>query len=295
MLGVGFNWAQLDVGYRDHWLSPMTDSSTLHQHRGAHDAVGDAVELRTADSARLPVRVLPGPDAADRQGQFVGRQHLLQRRREPRQSAVCSARNCRSSLSPAGRSASTGCCSTAAAAGCPNRRTFCCGISSSRAGSSQTQGNQQASYVSRFIFPGKTPFAVYAQYAGEDNSDGGSYLLGQCGALRRHRLSANLAPLRPDLRDLRVAEHLVRAQHLSGRHDRRRHRAGQLGRATAHLRRRRGRAQPDAAHRLGAAVRRLPAGARAHGGQPELLRRGRAQTIPASPRHTPIIIIASCR
>ena len=42
----------------------------------------------------------------------------------------------------------------------------------------QTQGNQQASYVSRFIFPGKTPFAVYFQYAGEDNSDGGSYLLG---------------------------------------------------------------------------------------------------------------------
>jgi hypothetical protein len=45
-------------------------------------------------------------------------------------------------------------------------------------GLSQNQGNQQASYLSRFIFPGKTPFAVYAQYAGEDNSDGGSYLLG---------------------------------------------------------------------------------------------------------------------
>jgi hypothetical protein len=28
------------------------------------------------------------------------------------------------------------------------------------------------------IFPGKTPFAVYFEYAGEDNSDGGSYLLG---------------------------------------------------------------------------------------------------------------------
>ncbi len=45
-------------------------------------------------------------------------------------------------------------------------------------GLSQTQGNQQASYVSRFLFPGRTPFAVYFQYAGEDNSDGGSYLLG---------------------------------------------------------------------------------------------------------------------
>jgi hypothetical protein len=29
MLSLGFNWAQLDLGYRPHWLSPLTDSSTL--------------------------------------------------------------------------------------------------------------------------------------------------------------------------------------------------------------------------------------------------------------------------
>src|SRR5271169_242234 len=29
MLSAGFSWAQLDLGYRTHWLSPMTDSSTL--------------------------------------------------------------------------------------------------------------------------------------------------------------------------------------------------------------------------------------------------------------------------
>ena len=45
-------------------------------------------------------------------------------------------------------------------------------------GLSQTQGNQQASYISRFIVPTKIPFSVYFQYAGEDNSNGGSYLLG---------------------------------------------------------------------------------------------------------------------
>src|SRR3974390_1449102 len=27
MLSLGTHWAQLDVGYRDHWLSPLTDSS----------------------------------------------------------------------------------------------------------------------------------------------------------------------------------------------------------------------------------------------------------------------------
>lgn len=28
-LSLGFDWAQLDVGFRDHWLSPLTDSSSL--------------------------------------------------------------------------------------------------------------------------------------------------------------------------------------------------------------------------------------------------------------------------
>ncbi|MDE2338751.1 MAG: hypothetical protein KGL14_05645, partial [Gammaproteobacteria bacterium] len=29
MLSLGFDWAQLDIGYRDHWWSPLTDSSML--------------------------------------------------------------------------------------------------------------------------------------------------------------------------------------------------------------------------------------------------------------------------
>ncbi|MGH8276959.1 MAG: hypothetical protein ACRETH_09720, partial [Steroidobacteraceae bacterium] len=29
MLSAGFSWAQLDVGYRDHWLSPMTDTGSM--------------------------------------------------------------------------------------------------------------------------------------------------------------------------------------------------------------------------------------------------------------------------
>jgi hypothetical protein len=62
--------------------------------------------------------------------------------------------------------------------GLPNSASFLLRDFFRPSGLSQTQGNQQASYVSRFIFPGKTPFAVYFQYAGEDNSNGGSYLLG---------------------------------------------------------------------------------------------------------------------
>src|ERR1700736_1285563 len=31
MLSLGFNWAQIDIGYRDHWWSPATDSSMLQR------------------------------------------------------------------------------------------------------------------------------------------------------------------------------------------------------------------------------------------------------------------------
>jgi len=67
----------------------------------------------------------------------------------------------------------------AAAAVCRIARDFCWRDFFKPSGlSPESGGNQQASYVSRFIFPGKTPFAVYFQYAGEDTSNGGSYLLG---------------------------------------------------------------------------------------------------------------------
>ncbi|WP_410963412.1 hypothetical protein, partial [Salmonella sp. SAL4455] len=39
-------------------------------------------------------------------------------------------------------------------------------------------GNQVAAWTSRFIFPGPTPFAVYFEYAGEDNSYEGNFRLG---------------------------------------------------------------------------------------------------------------------
>ena len=28
-MSLGVDWAQIDIGYRDHWLSPMTDTSML--------------------------------------------------------------------------------------------------------------------------------------------------------------------------------------------------------------------------------------------------------------------------
>ncbi len=39
MLSVGFDYAQLDVGFRDHWLSPFTTQRDGHQHAGTDAAV----------------------------------------------------------------------------------------------------------------------------------------------------------------------------------------------------------------------------------------------------------------
>ncbi len=42
----------------------------------------------------------------------------------------------------------------------------------------QKATNQEASVTSSLLFPGRVPFAVYAEYAGEDTSHGRNYLLG---------------------------------------------------------------------------------------------------------------------
>jgi hypothetical protein len=180
MLSIGFNWAQLDIGYRDHWLSPMTDSS----------------QLLSTEAPTLPSITLSNWEPLTRFGlqyEFIfthlsqvgsdsgnsltgnnivyngvgsrGDPHLfsMQLSAEPFPGwSVGFNRN----LEYGGGS------------GLPSSGRFLLRDFFKPSGLSQDQGNQQASYVSRFIFPGKTPFAVYFQYAGEDNSDGGSYLLG---------------------------------------------------------------------------------------------------------------------
>ena len=42
----------------------------------------------------------------------------------------------------------------------------------------QKATNQEASITSSLLFPGRVPFAVYAEYAGEDTSHGSNFLLG---------------------------------------------------------------------------------------------------------------------
>jgi len=181
MVSIGTSWAQLDAGYRDHWLSPMTDTGSM---------------LFSTESPTMPSVTLSNWEPLTRLGfqyEFVlGR--LAQTGADAGQSlpgdniqyqGVLSRGDphlfsMQLSIEPfpgwslgLNRNLEYG-----GGSGLPDSFSFLARDFFKPSGLSQTQGNQQASYISRFIFPGRTPFAVYFQYSGEDNSDGGSYLLG---------------------------------------------------------------------------------------------------------------------
>lgn len=169
MLSLGGSWAQLDIGYRDHWLSPMTDSGTLI----------------STESPTLPSVTLSNYEPLTRLG-FQYEFFLERMAPQPiRYNGVEAGGKPRLfgaqlSIEPiAGWSIGVNrLLQYGGGAGLPTSGRFLLRDFFRPSGLSQTQGNQQASYVSRFILPSKTPAAVYFQYGGEDNSNGGSYLLG---------------------------------------------------------------------------------------------------------------------
>jgi hypothetical protein len=171
MLSLGFNWAQLDIGYRDHWLSPATSSSMLI-----------STEAPTTPSVTLS-NYEPLTRLGFQYEFFLTK--LAQHGQDILYNGVLSSGNPRlfgTQLSiepfPGWSIGVNRLLEYGGGSGLPGSARFLVRDFFKPSGLSQTQGNQQASYVSRFIFPGKTPFAVYVQYAGEDNSNGGSYLLG---------------------------------------------------------------------------------------------------------------------
>ncbi len=169
MLSFGTNWAQIDIGWRDHWLSPMTDASALLSTEAPTmpSATLSNYEPLTRLGFQYEVfwarmstnRIDYNGDVADGDPNLFGVQLSV----EPTSGWSLGFNRM---LQYGGGN------------GLPSDFRFLLRDFFKPSGLSQTQGNQQASYVSRFIVPTQTPFAVYFQYAGEDNSNGGSYLLG---------------------------------------------------------------------------------------------------------------------
>lgn len=179
VLSLGFEYAQIDVGFRDHWLSPMTDSAMLLSTEAATTPsatisnytpltrfglryemfvaeLSESSNIRFGDGfttgrpkiAGLHLSIEPLP------GWSLGFNRLLQFGGGAR-----GGQSFRDIVDAFFRPSEF-----------DNRSE----------GLTQDQefGNQAASITSRFLVPGEHPFAVYFEYAGEDTSASSNYHLG---------------------------------------------------------------------------------------------------------------------
>jgi Capsule assembly protein Wzi len=180
MLSLGFNWAQLDIGFRDHWLSPATDSSMLVSTESptALSATLSNYEPLTRLGFQYELFLMRLSQTGSNQGDSLPGDNISYNGVSSRGNPRVFGTQLSIEPFPGWSLGINRILEYGGGSGLPASGRFLLRDFFKPSGLSQTQGNQQASYVSRFIFPGKTPFAVYFQYAGEDNSNGGSYLLG---------------------------------------------------------------------------------------------------------------------
>ena len=189
MLSIGHEYAQVDVGYRDHWLSPFTDSAMLLEHGSGDDAV-DHRSRTTRRSAAWSLsyelfmaEMSESSNIAFEDGFTSGNPRARRRAYFDR------------AVSRAGRSASAGSCSTAAANAAIRWAT--CSMPSSilrttttRSAATTTEfGNQVAALSSRFLFPGKAAVRGLFRVRRRRHVDAQQSAARQHGAVGRHRLS----------------------------------------------------------------------------------------------------------
>ena len=173
-LSLGYEYAQLDVGFREHWWSPMTDSSML---------IG--TQARTMPGITLS-NYTPMTKLGFRYEMFMARMSRVEgiafdgrtTDGDPRLFGV------QISIDPVrGWTLSA---SRILQYGGGERDDSLSGlfegffspVSSDNTGTDQDFGNQTAAVTSQFVFPTPQPFAVYFQYAGEDGSRKEGWRLG---------------------------------------------------------------------------------------------------------------------
>jgi hypothetical protein len=191
MLSTGWDYAQLDLGWRDHQFSPMTDgpmllgteaptmpSATISNYK---KFFGLSYELFVAEMSHSDRIVSPNL-------QLVSGNPLLDGVHIGFEPAVGWSFGLNRLLQYGGGASKTGIGDILRAFFNPSGAQKPGNVP----GTTQAFGNQEAALTSRFIFPGKIPFAVYFEYAGEDTSDGRNYLLGDvsfCGGIHFPRLA----------------------------------------------------------------------------------------------------------
>jgi hypothetical protein len=178
LLSFGVDRAQLDIGFRGRWLSPMSDSSMLLSTQAATmpsvtlsnyaplTRWGFHYEAFVASMSESDLIQFEGKDNSGRPR--LGGLHLSV---EPASGWALGV-NRLLQYGGGGRPGSLGDLFKAFfdPSGYDN--------TSADLSSDQQFGNQLASVTSQLLFPGSVPFSVYFEYAGEDTSYGKNYLLG---------------------------------------------------------------------------------------------------------------------
>jgi Capsule assembly protein Wzi len=178
MISLGWDRAQLDLGYRAHWFSPFTDSSMLIGTQGAtmpgvtlsnylpltrwglhYEAFvasmssSDHIVFNNTTESGRPRLSGVHLSAEPAAGWAIGVNRLLQYGGGDRPGSFSNLIHAFFNPSAYDNTSAT-------------------------LTSDQQFGNQVASITSEMIFPGRVPFSVYFEYAGEDTSAGKNYLLG---------------------------------------------------------------------------------------------------------------------
>ncbi|HEV8332282.1 MAG TPA: capsule assembly Wzi family protein [Steroidobacteraceae bacterium] len=177
MLSLGFQYAQLDIGFRDHWWSPMSDSSMLigTQARTMPGVtlsnytpigkLGLRYEAFIAEMSRIDDIAFEGRTTSGRP-RLAG----LQVEMSPVRGWSLSASRL---LQYGGGERDHSLSGLFHAFFQPSSYDTI-----SDAGTSTEFGNQTAALTSSFVFPAANPFSVYFQYAGEDGSRSEGWRLG---------------------------------------------------------------------------------------------------------------------
>lgn len=179
MLSLGFDFAQLDIGYRDHWFSPFTDSAMVISTQARTLPSVTLSNYKPISGLGLQYELFMAEMENSSQIRFEdgftsGKPRLAGLRLSIEPAAGWSLSANRMMQYGGGERGGSSFGDFLDALIKPSEKDN----RSDDLSQEEEFGNQVAALTSRFIFPGKTPFSAYLEYAGEDTSYRGNYRLG---------------------------------------------------------------------------------------------------------------------
>jgi len=179
LISLGGSYAQLDIGYRPHWFSPMTDSSLLMSTEAATMPSVTLSNYEPISRLGISYELFAGPMSRSDKIQFADTLTTGQPRLAGLHLGFEPARGWAigfNRLEQYGGGLRGGGNLNTLFKAFFNPSGF--DNTNPNLTSDNQAGNQQASITSSFQFQGPTPFSVYLEYGGEDTSHGRNYLLG---------------------------------------------------------------------------------------------------------------------